>query len=333
MEQTKHIVLPELYCPFPPAISEHADTVHRETVEWVRHFGLLPNEGAYSLFGATKIGRLAARFHPDAPREELGLLSDWYAWMFIRDDHCDESEVGERPEHLAAGDARFLDILEGEEPAKCDEPLAHAMHDLRRRLYPRTTAIWMRRFLRTVREHFRSSLWEAGNRARGIVPDLETYVRMRRITGGILVDLDLIEVIEGLRLPPEVREHPTVRSLAQAANNVACWANDLFSLEKELERGDVHNLVIVLRHAEGLALKEAVNLGLRMHDAEVRRFIELESRLPAFGRTVDANLARYAAALRARMRGNLDWTRESGRYRRRTGPAGVPAETTPDRHT
>jgi hypothetical protein len=75
--------------------------------------------------------------------------------------------------------------------------------------------------------------------------------------------------------------------------------------------------VLVLRHAEELTLQEAVNRSVQMHNAEVRRFIELESQLPAFGGTVDSNLARYVAALRARMRGNLDWARESGRYRRR----------------
>jgi 5-epi-alpha-selinene synthase len=328
MKQMEQVVLPELYCPFPPVNNEHADTVHRETVEWAWHFGLLSNDQAYHLFRGTNIGRLAARFHPDALREDLRLLSDWYAWMFLRDDRCDDSEIGEHPEHLAVGDARFLEVLKGEEPTRRDEPLTHAMHDLRRRLFPRASDAWTRRFLRTVREHFQSSLWEATNRARGVVPDLETYIRMRRITGGILVDLDLIEVIEGLRLPPETRQHHTVRSLARASNNVACWANDLFSLEKELERGDVHNLVVVLRHAEGLTLQEAINLGVRMHNAEVHRFVELESRLPAFGRTLDAKLARYVKALRTRMRGNLDWARESQRYRRRAqaGPVGIATE-------
>ncbi len=316
MEQMENIVLPKLYCPFPPAINGQADIVHHETVEWAWRFGLLLDEPSYRLFRSTHIGRLAARFHPDARRAELRLLSDWYAWMFLRDDRCDESEIGEHPESLAPGDTRFLEILKGEEPTNRDEPLAHAMHDLRLRLFPKASAAWTRRFLRTVTEHFQSSLWEAANRARDTVPDLETYVRMRRITGGILVDLDLIEVVEGLRLPPEVRDHHTVQALARTSNNVACWANDLFSLKKELKCGDVHNLVIVLRHAKGLTLQEAVNLSVRMHNAEVHRFVMLESRLPVFGRTVNANLARYVAALRTRMRGNLDWSRESERYRR-----------------
>ena len=326
MEQMENIVLPKLYCPFPPAINGHADIVHQETVEWAWRFGLLFNEPTYDVFRATNIGRLAARFHPDARRAELRLLSDWYAWMFLRDDRCDESEIGEHPESLAPSDARFLEILQGEEPAKRDEPLAQAMHDLKLRLFPKATAAWTRRFLRTVTELFQSSLWEAANRARGTVPDLETYLRMRRITGGILVDLDLIEVVEGLRLPPEVREHNIVRALARTSNNVACWANDLFSLNKELECGDVHNLVVVLRHAKGLTLQEAVNLSIRMHNAEVHRFVMLESRLPVFGRTVNANLARYAAALRTRMRGNLDWSRESARYRR--SMQGIPVDLT-----
>ena len=314
MEHTEKVVLPELYCPFSSAINSQADIVHQETIEWAWRLGLLLNEPSYRIFCTTSIGRLAARFHPDAQRAELRLLSDWYAWMFLRDDRCDESEIGEHPESLVPDDIRFLEILKGAEPTEHDEPMAQAMYDLRLRLFPRASAAWIRRFVRTVKEHFQSSLWEAANRARGIVPDIETYLRMRRITGGILVDLDLIEVIEGLRLPFEVREHHTVRALARTSNNVACWANDLFSLKKELKCGDVHNLVIVLRHAEGLTLQEAVDLSVRMHNDEVNRFVELESQLPVFGETVNTNLASYVAALRTRMRGNLDWSRESERY-------------------
>ena len=107
-----------------------------------------------------------------------------------------------------------------------------------------------------------------------------------------------------------------MKRLTLASHNAVCWANDVISLEKELARGDVHNLVLVLAHDEGLDLREAVDRVAHTHDAEVEEFVRLSSRLPSFGVAVDEHLGRYVAALQARIKGNLDWSLESARYRR-----------------
>ena len=310
MEQ---IVLPGLFCPFPSAVSQYAEEVHQGTIDWLRRFHVITDEASQRV-SANHLGWLAARFHPDAPREELQLVSDWYAWFFFRDDQRDESEIGKQPERLAAVDARFLNILKGASLTDDDEPLAHAINDLRLRLRPRVTATWMRRFIRIVKEHFDSTVWEATNRARYIIPDVATYVRMRPLTGGMHVDAAFIEITWRIHLPPEVRGHPVVSALTLTSNNVVCWANDIFSLEKELKRDDVHNLVLVLQHTYQLDLQEAIERAAAMHDAGVRTFIDLEPRLPSFGSAVDSNLRRYVSTLRTRMRGNLDWAHESVRY-------------------
>ncbi|AHY47823.1 Terpene synthase family, metal binding domain [Rubrobacter radiotolerans] len=307
---------PGLSYPFPPLINEHSDAVHAETVEWARSFGLMEEAGMREKVLATNIGRLAGRFHPSAPRERLRLVSDWYAWMFFRDDLCDEAELGRRPDLLAAADLRYLGVLRGEEPGEEDGPLARAMRDLRERLLPVVpAALWMRRFVRSVKEHFDSTLWEASNRVRREVPDLQTYTRMRPITGGMYVDADFIEITTGLYLPTEVRTDPTVSDLTRMSNNAVCWANDIISLTKELASGDVHNIVLVLMAERDLSLEEAGRTAVGMHDREVTRFLALERELPSFGRTIDENLARYVSVLRYRMRGNLDWSLESLRYR------------------
>ena len=210
--------------------------------------------------------------------------------------------------------ASFLDTLKGAPPTDQDEPLAHALQDLQQRLRTKVTATWMRRFVRSVKEHFEASVWEATNRAENISPDLPTYVRMRPLTGGMHVDSEFIEITRGIRLPAEVRGHEVVSSLTVASNNVICWANDIFSLAKEVKRGDVHNLVLVLQHQYGLSLQESIDHAARMHDGAVRAFMEWEPHLPSFGTVVDANLKRYVSALRTRMRGNLDWVHESVRY-------------------
>lgn len=306
--------------PFPPAISEHADEVHRGTARWAERFGLLPGEKARRHFDATGLGRLVARTHPDSPLKDLRVISDWYTWLFLQDDMRDEAEVGRRPGELSEVDARFLDLLEGAEPTPFDIPLSRALHDLYRRLRARLrenglSDASMRRLVRAVEEHLEATLWEAGNRARGTAPDPETYVRMRPLTGGLSIVTEIVEIVEGTCLPQEVRDHSSVRRLTDASHNVVCWANDVLSLDKELLRGEVNNLVVVLRDSGGLTLQEAVDRAMAMHDAEVDVFVGLSGRLPRFGPAVDARLARYLSSLTARMRGVLDWSRETGRYR------------------
>ncbi len=145
---------------------------------------------------------------------------------------------------------------------------------------------------------------------------------MRPLTGGLSIVDELVEIVEGTHLPQEVRDHASVRRLIDASHNVTCWANDVLSLEKELRHGDVNNLVMVLREADGLGLQEAVDRAVAMHDAEVDAFVGLSGRLPSFGPYVDAKLERYVSSLKARMRGVLDWSHETGRYR-------VPAGSSP----
>jgi Terpene synthase family 2, C-terminal metal binding len=102
--------------------------------------------------------------------------------------------------------------------------------------------------------------------------------------------------------------------LAQMTNNVISWANDLVSLDKERQQGDVHNLVLILAHEQRLPLQAAVDRVVALHDAEVRAFIALTKRLPTFAPAVDADLDRYVIGMRFWMRANLDWSIAAARY-------------------
>ena len=256
---------------------------------------------------------------PTSP-PEICASSPRYAWLFLRDDKGNESAEGRNPNRLSAADSRLLDTLEGAEPGEEDEPLAHALCDLRERVHGYLRAnvlpgVWMRRLVRAVREHLEATLWEAANRARGSVPPLESYVRMCPLTGGLSIVTELVEIVEGSHLPAEVREQKTVRRMTEASHNITCWANDIISLEKELAAGEVNNLILVLREERGLTLQQAVDEAAQMHDTEVLSFIEASCSLPRFGPAVDETLGRYVSSLEARMRGVLDWSYGSERYR------------------
>lgn len=298
-------------------MNRHANAVERETLAWADGFGLFKDSRSLEVFRAGGIGLLAGRFHPFSERDELRLIADFYAWMFLQDDLRDESDLGRNPDSLSETDRRSLDVLEGDEPADSDGPVIRAVHDLRERFATLAPGpMWMRRFTRTIRNYLEATIWEASNRARGVVPDPESYLRMRPLTGGLDIDEELIGLSENARLPRRVLNERSVRRLTEISFNVVCWSNDVLSLEKELAHGDVHNLVVVLQRATDLSLEDAVERVIEMHNAEVRDFIALAPELPSFGESADGNLCRYLSILRARMRGNLDWSLQSGRYAR-----------------
>lgn len=311
---TLSITLPTLFCPFASTLNRHAEVVERTTIEWADRFQLLEDPHVRRRLGGVRVGWLVSHAYPNASREDLQLMTDWTTWLFLQDDQCDENGIGKQPEQLGIIHARSLEILRGAQPSANDRVLSHALLNLRQRMEQYGMQGWMPRFIATFENSLNASVWEATNRQRKVIPDVATYIRYRAFTGGLYTHIVLQELTEHLQLPATIREHPTIVQLTRMAVNVVCWANDLFSLMKEITQGDVHNLVLSLQHKHQLSLQEAVDRAAALHDTEVRAFIELTLRVPSFGMEVDVELKRYIAILRSWMRGNLDWSYMSGRY-------------------
>ncbi len=313
----RDIVFPTLYCPFPSAINPHAEAVQAHTMQWAISHGLVGSERARQRLSLAKPGRLAARAHPNIAFDELTILADWITWGFMLDDQCDEAAMGKEPAQLAPVFASFVAILKEPRPAvaRAAGPLGESLQELWLRMIDKALdPAWPARFTCDVEQCFEANIWQAENRAAHRISSVTDYIRMRPFAGGLIIVYDLIEIGEQLRLPAEVRRHTAVQALKSMCSNVVCWSNDIISLGKELAKGDPHNLVAVLKHERQTSWQEAVDEVARMHDAEVKLFLELEARLPSFGEEVDENVRRYVGAFRSWMRAHLDWSFESGRY-------------------
>jgi hypothetical protein len=125
---------------------------------------------------------------------------------------------------------------------------------------------------------------------------------------------DFMEFAGDFYLPDEVLEQPLVAELRRTGNAIASFANDIFSLRKETQNRDIHNLVIVLEHEEELSREAALERAASIHDAQVRHFIEIEARLPSFGSELDQALQRYAHGMHIWIRANYDWSTVTPRY-------------------
>lgn len=305
---------PLLFSPFPSTISPLRDTVQAHVEEWAQAFHLVTGEVALKRFRAAKFGWLAARTFPQAAHDELLLVADWNVWLFMLDDQCDESGIGREPERLRQVFAAFTHALADPEAPFAPGPLANSLRDVWRRIRERSTAVWQSRFRSDVQNYFDACVWEASNRKRGVFPTVQDYIPMRQFTGGLITDIDLIDLTEHIDLPAEAREHPVIARMATLANNVVCWSNDIVSVSKELQRGDVHNLVLVIQHERECALQEAMSRAGAMHDRQVEEFLELERQVPDWGAPINEDMRKYLGVLRSWMRGNMDWAHETGRY-------------------
>ena len=310
----RHLELPELYCPFELVAARETPQLQARTLEWLARYEVAPRPLLRRWVEGVNPGWLAAHIHHDAPLPLKQAVSDWCMWMFLHDDRCDESELGRSPARLDAVHGRLVELLHGAPCVPGDDAMAKMLADLRDRLFAASDEVWQARFTKAFEGYFAAVHWEASNRAQNAVPSLTSYLQMRLQTGGLPISDALLELTGGFRLPAEVREDASVKRIALVAANTVCWANDLFSLHKEVQRDDVHNLVLALQHAHRLSLQEAVDQAAAMHDAEVRNFTRYAESLPSFGDEADAEVRRYLDALRIRMKSNLVWSQASGRY-------------------
>ncbi|MCU0683021.1 MAG: hypothetical protein MUF34_12365 [Polyangiaceae bacterium] len=304
--------------PFEALTNAHEEALERFLFEWVGEHGML-DERVERVLRASRFSALTARAYPRAAPPPLELVGAWTVWLFLQDDRCDEARLGRRAEALRREVDRYARVLQRAIPPST--PLETSLADVRDRLASLGAPGCSSRFGEAAQAYFDACVWEAGNREAGGAPDVATYRRMRRHTGGVSTCLALIEVTDDVRLPLEARSHPTLRGLGEAANDVICLSNDVFSAEKELRQGDVHNLTILTMREQGSSFAEAVAAVTRLHDAELRRFLALEAALPSFGGRYDRDVERYVLALKAWMCGNLEWSKLSGRYR--PGRAGL----------
>jgi hypothetical protein len=81
------------------------------------------------------------------------------------------------------------------------------------------------RFIHTMDLFFKAVAQQSADRTSGSIPDLESYVYVRRDTSGCKPCFALIEYAAGIDLPDEVINHPTVRALEEATNDLVTWSN------------------------------------------------------------------------------------------------------------
>lgn len=300
--------VPELHCPFPGGVHAEVGAINLATVAWAREVGLVDGRGASKL-AASKIGSLVARAYPRGEREPLQLAADWTTLFCVLDDAIERLSS---PSDVARTLAEVHAVLcRGARP-RAASALEIAADDVGVRFARLASPAQRARFGARVSELFTAFAVESDVRASGRPAAMSAYLPMREVTVGLYVEMEIGEIVDGIELSADARAAAERAGLLRSTCNLVGWANDVHTYEKEVHEGEPNNLVAVMI-AEGMDLGSAVARAVAMHDAEARSFAARTGELGG-----DPALQRYAATLRAWVRGHLDWARETGRYR----PAG-----------
>lgn len=154
---------------------------------------------------------------------------------------------------------------------------------------------------------------QAEDRTRSHIPDLDTFLQLRRLSSGGAPTIVLHEM--DLDIPDEIRQHPTIVELETIAVELICIANDILSYNKEQAVGDEeHNMITVIMKQFGLDVQSALDMAGDMSTARIKRFYTLYSTIPRWLGPVDLDVQKLVDGMAMCVSGVLHWSYESQRY-------------------
>ncbi|TFK49130.1 terpenoid synthase [Heliocybe sulcata] len=305
------IILPDLvsHCDFPLRSNDHCARASKESEEWFLR-GANLNKHRRAAFLALKAGSLTSTCYPHAPYHELRVCCDFMNYLFHLDDLMDDMK------NSSTWSLRdeVIGVLREPDMYKSSSRVGRMTKDFWVRLSASATFGVESRFIKTFDAFFKAVTQQALDRQKGRIPDLESYIIMRRDTSGCRPCWALIEYANHLAIPDEVMEHPLLVSLGDAANDLVTWSNDIFSYNAEQARGDTHNMIVVVMQQKRMSLQDAVDFVGSMCRQSIDRFIDDRAQLPSWGPGIDDAVARYVQGLADWIVGSLHWSFDSGRY-------------------
>ncbi|SIN73470.1 hypothetical protein SAMN04488055_1026 [Chitinophaga niabensis] len=308
--------IPDLYCPYPSRMSPYVEEVAAATDAWMKRFALFPSEQAFTEFSNYKMAWMTCRTIPDGDLPLLITINNFYSWLFVLDEQLDHIS----PETAAIRDKNFLQnfisgfvkILRNDQFVSIAEGgnVLAAFSDIWQNLIPASRASWQCQFTISLKATFEAAIWEAANANSETPPTVKQYMRMRPYFSGANLGTDINELATATSLPVYVLQDQDFVRIVDLCRRVVCWANDIFSLAKEIAHGDNHNLVMVLKYNEDLTMEKALNEAARIHDYEMHQIEQLRRKLPDFGPQLNKDVKAYLDGLETMVSGFFWWSLE-----------------------
>ncbi|KIJ61808.1 hypothetical protein HYDPIDRAFT_95823 [Hydnomerulius pinastri MD-312] len=306
------IVIPDLvsHCTFDLSKNRNHKLASRESKKWLFNGDPNLDEGSRRAFHGLKAGQLTAMCYPKAGYPQLRVCSDFMNWLFHLDNLSDDMDIRGIKDVANV----VMNSLHHPHTYRSSTRLNRMTKDFYKRMIQTASPGACQRFMETLEFFFQAVNQQAKDRANNHIPDLESYIALRRDTSGCKPCWALIEYANNLDIPDEVMDHPILRSLGEATNDLVTWSNDIFSYNVEQSKGQNHNMIDVVMNEQGLDLQSAVDFVGEMCRQSIDRFVEDRNSLPSWGPKIDKDVATYVDGLANWIVGSLHWSFDSERY-------------------
>ena len=326
--------LPDFYLGWPPRLNPHLESTRVHTRAWARQVGIIdtpasddtPEIWTEEKLEAMDYGLLCSYTHPDAPSDELDLITDWYVWVFYFDDHF--LDVYKRPGDEEGGRAYlqrlplFMPMDLADTPPPPTNPVERGLADLWYRTVPSKTLEWRQRFWIATKHLLDESDWELRNINANRVANPIEYIEMRRKVGGAPWSAHLVEHANFVEVPDRIWDSRPMRVLKETFADAVHLRNDIFSYDREVnDEGELSNCILVLERFLHVTTQEAADLTNKILTSRIHQFENTAlTELPvlflefAITPTEQQAVALYIKGLQDWQSGGHEWHIRSSRY-------------------
>lgn len=318
-EKPTSFILPDLvsHCKFKLSYHPNGDEVARHSVEWLDTNCPDLNAKQRRALRGLQAGELTAYCYHTTTSERLRVVSDFMNYLFHLDNISDGMMTRETD---VLADVVMNALWYSDRYMPTNEQTSEELNpgklarDFWARCIPDCGPGAQSRFKETLELFFEAVNIQARARDDDVIPDLESYIDVRRDTSGCKPCWALIEYALDIDLPEFVAEHPVIAALNQSTNDLVTWSNDIFSYNVEQSRGDTHNMIVILMTYHGHSLQSAVDYVGDLCSQTIDAFCETKTKIPSWGPEIDGMVSRYVQGLQDWIVGSLHWSFQTHRY-------------------
>ncbi|MGU3377688.1 terpene synthase family protein [Chryseobacterium sp. M5A1_1a] len=282
---TLELLHKEFRYPFPTLKNPYAEQLQEITEnQWIdgEYLWLYEqNPDLRKKYKKTKTAHIAAQWFPTATPERFKPICRLMLWTLYNDDLYEESE----PENIGYIHAQSVAVLKGEVSGEDSGiPLGKMLASLRLELLQFIPEESISRFTEMISKYFLGLETELKYKKNKTYPSVSECIALRENSICLYPFLQLTEVETGITLPPEIHAHPVIQRLQALACHLVTFFNEVQSVIKDEATGSIYyNIVKVIQNEHQMSLKEACLEDLRLHNKDLKEFLELQASLPDFG--------------------------------------------------
>ena len=329
------VKLPKFYMPFSTTLNPNLEEARKHSKEWARQMGMLeslpgiPDAFIWNdhKFDVADVALCGALIHAKGSAHELNLTACWLVWGTYADDYFpaiygnNRDLIGAKVFNARLG--AFMPLDDSTPPAVPTNPIERGLADIWSRTAGPMSSTAKAEFRRAIQDMTDSWVWELANQIQNRIPDPIDYIEMRRKTFGSDLTMSLSRLSQGGEIPMEIYYSRPMRSLENSAADYACFTNDIFSYQKEIEfEGEIHNCVLVVQNFLNCDIPTAVEIVNNLMTERAKQFQHIvDTELPVLfddfnlGESNREQLLEYVNKLEQWMCGVLRWHITVDRYK------------------